>query len=124
MAERAYHCAVEVTLEVIGGRWTPVILAHLKENDHLRFAQIRRLIPDITDKMLTQRLRELARAGIIDRTLVSAAPAHVEYRLTEAGRGLSPVLTAMWAWGEQRATTMGLTITPVQPEVHPGPPTG
>ncbi|MCM3882515.1 helix-turn-helix domain-containing protein [Frankia sp. R82] len=123
MTERAYHCPVEVTLEVIGARWTPVILAHLKENDRLRFGQIRRLIPDISEKMLTQRLRELERAGIIDRTLVRAAPAQVEYRLTTAGRGLSPVLNAMWDWGRQRATTMGLTITPVPADPRPGPAT-
>ncbi|WP_261574591.1 winged helix-turn-helix transcriptional regulator [Frankia gtarii] len=114
MAERTYHCPVEVTVEVIGARWTPVILAHLKENDRLRFAQIRRLIPDITEKMLTQRLRELESAGIVDRTLVSATPPHVEYRLTTEGRSLSPVLQAMWDWGRQRATTRRLTVEPIR----------
>ncbi len=48
MGERIYRCPVEVTVEVIGGKWTAVILAHLKENDRLRFTQIRRLVPDIT----------------------------------------------------------------------------
>jgi len=119
MAERTYHCAVEVTLEVIGARWAPMILAHLKENDQLRFAQLRRLIPDITEKMLTQRLRELERIGIVDRTLVSTTPPHVEYRLTAAGRSLSPVLQAMWTWGQQWAATTGLTIAPV-PELMSG----
>lgn len=114
MSERVYHCPVEVTLELIGARWTPVILAHLKEYDHLRFAQLRRLIPDITEKMLTQRLRELERVEIITRTQVSVSPRHVEYQLTATGHSLEPVLQAMWVWGQQRATDTGLTIAPIQ----------
>lgn len=112
MPERAYRCAVEVTAEVIGGKWTPVILAHLKENDHLRFSRIRRLMPDITEKMLTQRLRELEQHGIVARTAVSATPPHVEYALTPEGRSLAPVLQAMWDWGQRRAETNGLTVRP------------
>ncbi|MCM3922944.1 helix-turn-helix transcriptional regulator [Frankia sp. AiPs1] len=113
MAERIYHCPVEVTMEVIGAKWVPVILARLKENDQLRFAQIRRLVPGITEKMLTQRLRELEGVGIVDRTLVSSTPPHVEYRLTAEGRSLAPVLQAMFDWGRQWATERRLTVTSV-----------
>lgn len=104
-----YHCAVEVTAEIIGGRWTPVILAQLKQGP-LRYAELRRLIPGITEKMLTQRLRELADRGIVERTLVSATPPHVRYELTPEGRTLAPVLQAMWDWGERRAEAQGLVI--------------
>ncbi len=114
MAERVYHCPVEVTVEVIGAKWVPVILAHLKENDHLRFAQIRRLVPGIAEKMLTQRLRELEGIRIVDRTLVSSTPPHVEYRLTAEGRSLAPVLQAMYDWGRQWATAQRLMVDPVR----------
>jgi DNA-binding HxlR family transcriptional regulator len=112
LVERIYHCPVEVTMEVIGAKWVPVILARLKENDQLRFAQIRRLVPGITEKMLTQRLRELESAGIVDRTRVSSTPPHVEYRLTTEGRSLAPLLQAMFDWGQQWATNRQLTVTP------------
>ncbi|MCK9905130.1 HxlR family transcriptional regulator [Parafrankia colletiae] len=112
MGERIYRCPVEVTIEVVGGKWTAVILAHLKENDRLRFTQIRRLIPDITEKMLTQRLRELEKIGIVERTLVSATPPHVEYALTAEGRSLAPMLQSMWEWGRQWAQTHQLSIRP------------
>jgi len=113
MRERTYHCPVEVTVDVIGGKWTPVVLAQLKENDCLRFSQIRRLIPDITEKMLTQRLRELEQLGIVHRTLVSATPPHVEYALTAEGRSLAPVLQAMHDWGAQWATDKRLNLEAV-----------
>lgn len=107
---RTYHCAVEVTADVLGGKWTPVILAHLKEAPVLRYGQLRRLVPDITEKMLTQRLRELERLGLVRRTLVSATPPHVEYDLTTQGRTLAPVLDAMFRWGETYAADHDLTI--------------
>ncbi|MFD3521504.1 winged helix-turn-helix transcriptional regulator [Streptomyces sp. NPDC058653] len=66
MPERDYRCAVEVTAEVIGGKWTPVVPAHPKENESLRFSRIRRLMPDITEKPLTQRLR--ARVNRLSRS--------------------------------------------------------
>ncbi|SQE00229.1 Transcriptional regulator, HxlR family [Parafrankia sp. Ea1.12] len=111
---RSYHCHVEVTVDVIGGKWTPVVLAHLKEHDRLRFAQLRRLIPDITEKMLAQRLRELEAIQIVDRIPVSTAPPHVEYALTAQGRSLGPVLQAMWEWGRDWAATNRLAVDPVQ----------
>ena len=108
--KQVYACPVEVTAEVIGGKWTPVLLAHLKERPAVRYAQLRRLVPDITEKMLTQRLRELERLGLAERTLVSATPPHVEYSLTDDGRSLAPVLQEMWAWGECWAERRGLRV--------------
>ena len=104
-----YHCPVEVTMDVIGGKWTPVVLAHLKEAPR-RYSELRRLIPDITEKMLTQRLRELEAAGIVSRDLVTATPPHVTYDLTRDGRTLSPILQAMYDWGDQWARRNGLTL--------------
>jgi DNA-binding HxlR family transcriptional regulator len=112
MNDGVYHCPVEVTMDVIGGRWTPVVLAHLKEGSS-RFSDLRRVIPDITDKMLTQRLRSLEADGIITRTVIANTPPHVRYDLTPAGRSLGPALQALHDWGQARATDRGLTIHPV-----------
>lgn len=106
-----YHCPVEVTMEVIGGRWTPVVLAHLKESPR-RFSQLRRLIPDISEKMLAQRLRSLEAEGMVIRTVISDTPPHVEYQLSDAGLSLIPTLQALYDWGEHWSTINGLTIDP------------
>lgn len=111
-SQRRYSCPVELTVDVIAGRWTPVILARLKEGAH-RYGQLRRLIPGLSEKMLTQRLRELETAGLIERqvhTDVSEKPAPVSYRLTEDGASLAPVLQAMYDWGRTRAADKGITI--------------
>ena len=100
--EKRYNCAVELAVDVIGGKWRPVILAHLKEGVH-RYGELRRLIPDMSEKMLAQRLRELQDDGLVERIDYQAKPAHVEYRLTEEGRSLAPVLQALYDWGTARA---------------------
>jgi DNA-binding HxlR family transcriptional regulator len=104
-----YHCPVEATIDVLGGKWRPVILAHLKEGAH-RYGELRRRMPDVSEKMLTQRLRELEADGLIVRDDHRTVPPHVEYRLTEEGQSLSSVLTALYEWGTARAARTGLTI--------------
>jgi DNA-binding HxlR family transcriptional regulator len=106
-----YHCPVEVTVEFIGGKWTVVLLAHLKEGER-SYGELRRLMPDITEKMLTQRLRELERDGLIER---APADGRVRYRLSLEGAGLAPALQALYDWGERRAARDGITIEPVDP---------
>ena len=113
-AATIYHCPVEVTAEVIGGKWTTVILAQLKESPR-RYSELRRLVPDITEKMLVQRLRELEAAAIVRRTVVTDTPPHVSYDLTAEGRTLEPILQAMFDWGLLRARTHELTLVPTQP---------
>ncbi|RSM79042.1 transcriptional regulator [Kibdelosporangium aridum] len=109
MSARRYYCPVEFAVDTIGGKWAVVILAHLKEGA-LRYGELRRLMPDITEKMLTQRLRELEAAGLIERTVESQAPLAVSYRL--ADETLRPVLEALYAWGESRAAQVGTKIEP------------
>lgn len=106
---KRYHCAVELAVDVIGGKWRPVILAHLKEGVH-RYGELRRRIPDMSEKMLAQRLRELQDDGLVERIDYQAKPAHVEYRLTEEGRSLAPVLQALYDWGTARAERVGTPI--------------
>ena len=99
MMSTSYRCGVASTLDVIGGKWKGVILWHLL-NKTLRFSQLQRRIPTITQKMLTQQLRELERDGLIDRKVYAEVPPRVEYSLTSKGITLKTILTMMCEWGK------------------------
>jgi DNA-binding HxlR family transcriptional regulator len=96
---RRYNCPVEAALDVIGGKWKAVILCRLKQGT-LRFGELRRLIPGVSERMLTQHLRELERDGIVRRTVYPEVPPRVEYALTAFGETLRPVLDLLYRWGE------------------------
>ena len=96
-----YGCSVEATLSVIGGRWKPVILFHLMEQEVLRFNEMKRTIKDITQRMLTNQLRELEKDGVVNRKVYAQVPPRVEYRLTEYGKTLRPILLNMRQWGAE-----------------------
>ena len=91
-------CPVAATVDVIGGTWKPTILFHLKDQPR-RFNELRRLMPDITQRMLTLQLRALEEGGVISRTVHERVPPWVEYAFTERGLTLGPLLDAMEAWG-------------------------
>lgn len=95
---REYNCPLEMTIDLIGGKWKVLILWNLSENV-LRFNEIKRQFPSITQKMLTQQLRDMERDGLIARKIYTQIPPKVEYSLTEFGRSLLPVLQAMNVWG-------------------------
>lgn len=99
------HCPIEHTLKVIGGRWKSLILFHLGTAPR-RFNELRRLMPMVTQRMLTQHLRELEADGIIHREVKEKVPPHVEYSYTALGRSLVPILTAMAEWGSANAASM------------------
>src|SRR5262245_11486398 len=82
MGSKIYNCPVEAAIEVIGGKWKPLILWWLNQGTH-RFAELRRLIPGITEKMLTQQLRELEADGIVHRQVYATVPPKVEYSLPQ-----------------------------------------
>ncbi|BBP85208.1 helix-turn-helix domain-containing protein [Pseudomonas sp. No.21] len=96
--DKVYNTPVEVTLDVIGGKWKSLLVYHLMK-EALRFSELKRRVPGITEKMLTQQLRELEHDGVLSRTVFAEVPPRVEYRLTEHGASLQPVLEAMCAWG-------------------------
>ena len=101
------ECPVAATLEVIGGKWKPLILFHLRDRP-MRFSELRRVVPQATQKMLTQQLRDLERDGIIHRKVYAVVPPGVDYSLTGYGQTLKPLLAMMCAWGgrhRSRATT-------------------
>jgi DNA-binding HxlR family transcriptional regulator len=104
-----YSCPVELATDVLGGRWRTVLLSRLKEGVH-RYGELRRLVPGISEKMLSQRLRELEADGLITRRDLGTVPPHVEYELTEQGRSLAPVLQALYDWGLARARENGIDV--------------
>lgn len=97
--EKTYNIGVEATMEVIGGKWKAIILCHLR-HDTMRSSELRRAIPQITQKMLTQQLRELEADGIVHRHVFNQVPPRVEYSLTERGESLNKVLNLLCTWGE------------------------
>lgn len=97
--DRVPGCAVEAALEVVGGKWKGVILHHLRGGT-LRFGELKRCVPDVTQRMLTQQLRELEHDGVISRTVYAEVPPRVEYSLTDFGRTLEPLLELMGSWGQ------------------------
>lgn len=101
MSDELIDCPVAATLEVIGGKWTPLILFHLRDEPK-RFNALRRLLPEITQRMLTLRLRALEDDGVVLRTVHQTVPPHVEYSLTPRGMTLAPIIEAMEKWGAER----------------------
>jgi DNA-binding HxlR family transcriptional regulator len=97
--ERSPGCAVEAALSLIDGKWKGVVLYHLLERTH-RFSEIRRRIPNVTQRMLTNQLRELEADGLIRRTVYPEVPPKVEYSLTARGRSLAPVIAALKSWAD------------------------
>jgi DNA-binding HxlR family transcriptional regulator len=93
-------CPVESTLTFLDGKWKGVILFHLLGGT-LRFNELRRKAPLVTQRMLTKQLRELEEAGLISRTIHPVVPPHVDYALTPLGRSLEPVIQALHAWGKE-----------------------
>jgi DNA-binding HxlR family transcriptional regulator len=98
------ECPVRAALTVIGGKWKPVIARYLVFRTR-RFGELRKLMPDATQKMLTQQLRELESDGVIARKVYRQVPPKVEYSLTAYGLTLRPVLHELCKWGEKHMAT-------------------
>ena len=93
---------VETALKLLEGRWKLVILFHLFGGNVLRFSDLERAIPAISQKMLIQQLRQMEKDGIVRRIVHHQVPPKVEYCLTEWGQALCPALDALLAWAERR----------------------
>lgn len=95
-------CPVEFTLDLIDGRWKGVVLHHLLVDGCLRFNELHRRLPGITQRLLTKQLRELETAGLVSRTVYAEVPPKVEYRPTPEGESLRPLIEFAEAWGRDR----------------------
>ena len=96
------HIPIEITLNLIGGKWKVLILWLLKDRI-LRFSELKRKIPKITQKMITNQLRELESDGLVHRKVYAQVPPKVEYSLTDLGKSFLPILKEMHKWGESFA---------------------
>ena len=103
-----FGCPSEFTLHVLGGKWTTIILCYL-ERGTLRYADLRRLIPTLSDKMLTERLAGLSQRGLVEKRRITGQPREV-YGLTSTGKSLSAALVELYLWGEKHAAVFGVTV--------------
>ena len=99
--DKRYYCTMELTLQIIGGKWKPIIIHRLGSEGTLRFSAVKRSIPNITQKMLTQQLRELEADGIVHREVYPQVPPKVEYSLTGLGQSIMPVIMNLCDWGRK-----------------------
>ena len=102
---RLYGCPVEFALDALGGKWKTVILARIKQGP-LRYSELRRLIPSLSDKMLTQRLADLVESGFVTRE--NSLDGNARYVLTERGHDLAAALQALYDWGDVHGRAEGV----------------
>lgn len=100
MKKTCYDCPIEATIAAVGGKWKILILWRLGDRTR-RYGELKRLLPEITEKMLISQLRELEADGILARKSYGEVPPRVEYALTPHGQALRPVLEAMCGWGRE-----------------------
>ncbi len=96
-----YQCEIELTLEILSGKWKALIIWNLHLHGIIRYNAFSKYIPHITQKMLTQQLKELEKYGIVTRTVYPTVPPTVEYQLSELGQELIPIMSAMDQWGKK-----------------------
>jgi DNA-binding HxlR family transcriptional regulator len=99
--EKIFYCNTELAIDVIGGKWKPLIIYHLGNRDVIRFGEFKRLIPNINERVLSRALRELEIAEIVHREDFNENPPRVEYSLKEAGVKLFPIIHQLGEWGKQ-----------------------
>lgn len=105
-SKKQYNCYFEMTLDIMGGKWKPIILYYINHNGVARHSDLKRFIPSINERMLTRQLRELENDMLIIRKVYPVVPPKVEYSLTESGKSLIPILTSLIEWGKNYAHSM------------------
>ena len=103
-----WHCSVEATLGVLGGKYKAIIVWHLKRAGVMRFSELQKAIPQATAKMLSQQLREMEADGMVNRQLFPVIPPKTEYSLTELGQSSASMIDAMSDWGHLYFKYLGL----------------
>ena len=109
MTGTVFQCGLEAVLAILGGKWKPLILYHLASGSK-RTGQLRRLVTDVSEKMLIQHLKELADDGIVRRIDFQTVPPHVEYQLTDFGQSLAAELAPLCAWGTHHSAEVATIV--------------
>ena len=104
---KSFGCPTEFALAVLGGKWKTVILCYLKFRP-MRYGELRRLLPRVSDKVLSERLRDLEAVGLVTRAVERGAPAVIVYSLSARGDALRPMLSAVYKWGLENAAAYGV----------------
>ncbi|MDI3423095.1 winged helix-turn-helix transcriptional regulator [Streptomyces luteolus] len=107
-----YICGIDAALDVVSGKWKGLVLWDLHAHGIRRFAELRRALPGVSEKMLTQHLRQMEEDGLVHRTVYAEVPPRVEYGLTEAGEALNEALQPLGEWGLERIRRGRLTVVP------------
>jgi len=119
MNDKVFNCEKELTLNIIGGKWKMLVLWHLGKGGTKRFGELKALIPEITQRMLANQLRELEEDQIVHREVYPVVPPKVEYSLTKQGETLMPILDAMYAWGRNYMETTLEDRVEVKESIYP-----
>ena len=106
---KSFNCPTEFTLQVLGGKWKTVILCYLSLGP-LRYADLRKFMPNLSDKVLSQRLHELTEAGLIEHRKGEGGDKSEVYALAVRAQSLARVLTELYSWGETNAAEFGVTV--------------
>ena len=108
--QQHFHCAMDVTMHFIGGKWKTVVLWYLR-NDKKRFSELKAQMPQITERMLSIQLKQLEEDGLINRKVyTSKPPLKVEYSLTDFGKSLIPLLNEIASWGRKTGNEKGKIV--------------
>lgn len=98
---KRFNCSMELTIDIIGGKWKPIIIYHIGTQRNIRFGELRRLIPDINERVLSRELRTLEANNLINRDIFEEKVLRVEYSLTEIGEEVLPILQSLTTWGNK-----------------------
>lgn len=104
---KEFDCPLEATLAMIGGKYK-ILIVYFLINQTLRYSELQRMLPQASPKMLAQKLKELERDGLVHRELYPVVPPKTEYSLTDLGKSLTPIILAIYQWGEQLFVASGL----------------
>lgn len=104
---KEFNCPLEATLSMIGGKYK-ILIVYFLINQTLRYSELQKLLPQASPKMLSQQLKELEQDGLIHRELYPVVPPKTEYSLTKLGKSLTPIILAIYQWGEQLFVDAGL----------------
>ena len=102
-----YRCHFELTLQLIGGKWKLLVIYFLSLQQDIRFGQLRRALPEISERMLVRQLRELEDDGLVSRKVYGTVPPRVDYALTPLGASLVPIMESLKTWGNMYESNRG-----------------